>query len=47
MAHNQPAQELYQRMGFTIEGRCRECLAVDGRLVDELYMALLHPAPTS
>jgi RimJ/RimL family protein N-acetyltransferase len=45
MAHNQRAKDLYQRMGFTIEGRRRECLAVDGRLVDELYMAQLLPAP--
>jgi RimJ/RimL family protein N-acetyltransferase len=45
MAHNQRAMDLYLRLGFTIEGRRRECLAVDGRLVDELYMALLLPAP--
>jgi ribosomal protein S18 acetylase RimI-like enzyme len=45
MAHNRRAKDLYQRMGFTIEGRRLECLAVDGRLVDELYMALLLPAP--
>ncbi len=46
MAHNQRARDLYLRMGFTIEGRRRECLAVDGRLVDELYMGLLVPTPT-
>jgi RimJ/RimL family protein N-acetyltransferase len=45
MAHNQRAKELYQRVGFQVEGRRRECLTVDGRLVDELYMALLLPAP--
>jgi len=45
MAHNQRAKDLYQRMGFTIEGRRRECLALDGHLVDELYMGLLLPAP--
>ena len=47
MAHNQRATDLYQRLGFTIEGRRRECLTVDCRLVDELYMGLLLPAPTS
>jgi len=45
MAHNQRAKDLYERMGFTIEGRRRECLTVDGRLIDELYMGLLLPAP--
>jgi len=45
MAHNQRAKDLYQRMGFQVEGRRRECLALDGRLVDELYMGLLLPAP--
>ena len=45
MAHNQRARDLYQRVGFQVEGRRRECLVVDGRLVDELYMALLLPAP--
>lgn len=45
MAHNQRARDLYERMGFTVEGRRRECLVVDGRLVDEIYMALLLPAP--
>jgi RimJ/RimL family protein N-acetyltransferase len=41
MAHNQRASGLYERMGFTVEGRRRECLLVDGTLVDELYMAKL------
>jgi ribosomal protein S18 acetylase RimI-like enzyme len=45
MAHNRRAFELYQRMGYTVEGRRRECLLVDGRLVDELYMARLLPGP--
>lgn len=45
MAHNQRARDLYQRVGFQVEGRRRECLVVDGRLVDELYMALLLPEP--
>jgi len=41
MAHNQRAFDLYQRMGYVTEGRRRECLLVDGRLADELYMAKL------
>ena len=45
MAHNRRAFELYQRMGYTVEGRRRECLIVDGRPVDELYMARLLPGP--
>jgi len=45
MAHNRRALELYQRMGYTVEGRRRECLIVDGRPVDELYMARLLPDP--
>jgi RimJ/RimL family protein N-acetyltransferase len=44
MAHNRRAQQLYTRMGFAVEGRRHECLLVDGRLVDELYMAKLLPA---
>ena len=41
MAHNRRAFELYRRMGYTVEGRRRECLIVDGCLADELYMAKL------
>lgn len=41
MAHNRRASGLYERMGFAVEGRRRECLLVDGTLVDELYMAKL------
>jgi len=41
MAHNRRAFELYRRMGYTVEGRRRECLIEDGRLADELYMAKL------
>jgi L-amino acid N-acyltransferase YncA len=41
MAHNHRAADLYQRMGFFIEGRRAECLLVDGRFIDELYMAAL------
>jgi RimJ/RimL family protein N-acetyltransferase len=42
-AGNQHARRLYERMGFTVEGRRRECLLVDGSLIDELYMAKLLP----
>jgi len=45
MAHNHRARRLYERMGFAVEGRRRECLLVDGHLVDELYMAKLLPPP--
>jgi RimJ/RimL family protein N-acetyltransferase len=43
MAHNHRAADLYQRMGFSIEGRRTQCLLVDGQFVDELYMAALLP----
>jgi RimJ/RimL family protein N-acetyltransferase len=43
MAHNERAAALYQRVGYIVEGRARESLFVDGRLVDELYMAKLFP----
>jgi RimJ/RimL family protein N-acetyltransferase len=45
MAHNERAHALYERMGFVVEGRRRECLLVNARLVDELYMAKLLPYP--
>ncbi|MHB1500383.1 MAG: GNAT family N-acetyltransferase [Candidatus Dormibacteria bacterium] len=45
MAHNHRAIRLYQRAGFAVEGRRRECLVVDGVLVDELFMAKLLTAP--
>jgi len=41
MAHNRRAGQLYQHMGFAVEGRRRECLLVDGNLADELYLAKL------
>jgi ribosomal protein S18 acetylase RimI-like enzyme len=45
MAHNHRAISLYERMGFDVEGRRSQCLAIDGRFVDELYMAvILDPA---
>jgi ribosomal protein S18 acetylase RimI-like enzyme len=41
MAHNRRAFGLYSRMGFSVEGRRSECLLIDGRFVDELYMAAI------
>jgi hypothetical protein len=33
-------------MGFSVEGRRAQCLVIDGRFVDELYMAvILDPSP--
>ena len=43
MAHNERAAALYDRVGYTVEGRARECLFVDGRIPDEVYMAKLFP----
>jgi RimJ/RimL family protein N-acetyltransferase len=45
MAHNARAVALYERMGFVVEGRARECLHIDGQFVDELQMAMLLPGP--
>ena len=45
MAHNTRAIRLYERMGFTVEGRRSECLLIDGRFIDELTMAVILPAP--
>lgn len=39
MCHNERAVHLYQKMGFEIEGVKRDSLQVDGRYVDEYYMA--------
>jgi len=41
MAHNHRAASLYQRMGFSVEGPRTQCLLIDGRFVDELYMAVI------
>jgi RimJ/RimL family protein N-acetyltransferase len=46
MARNERAARLYERMGFEVEGRRRECLTVDEELADELYMGKLLPVPT-
>ena len=45
MAHNDRAIRLYERMGFTVEGRRAECLLVNGQFIDELTMAAILPAP--
>ncbi len=41
MTRNRRAVTLYKRMGFSVEGRRAECLLMDDRFVDELYMAAL------
>jgi RimJ/RimL family protein N-acetyltransferase len=43
MAHNHRAIGLYQRTGFSVEGRRAECLLIDGQFIDELYMAMVLP----
>ena len=43
MAHNHRAIRLYERTGFSIEGRRSECLLIDGQFIDELYMAMVLP----
>jgi RimJ/RimL family protein N-acetyltransferase len=40
-AENEAGIGLYQKMGFEIEGRKRDSLYIDGRYVDEYYMAKL------
>jgi RimJ/RimL family protein N-acetyltransferase len=45
MAHNHRAVGLYERMGFSVEGRRAQCLVIDGRFVDELYMAVILDLP--
>lgn len=39
MCHNERALRLYQKMGYKIEGRKQDSLRIDGRYVDEYYMA--------
>jgi RimJ/RimL family protein N-acetyltransferase len=46
MARNTRAIRLYERMGFSVEGRRCECLLVNGQFVDELTMAVILPAPS-
>jgi RimJ/RimL family protein N-acetyltransferase len=43
MAHNRRAIALYQKVGFEMEGTKRDSLFVDGRYVDEYYMAKCLP----
>ena len=41
VAHNHRAARLYERLGSSVEGRRAQCLVIDGRSVDELYMAVI------
>ena len=41
MVHNKAGIALYQKMGFEIEGTKRHSLLMDGKYVDEYYMAKL------
>jgi RimJ/RimL family protein N-acetyltransferase len=43
MAHNHRAIALYERVGFVYEGRRVDCLLIDGKFFDELYMAMILP----
>ena len=45
MAHNHRAIGLYERVGFSLEGRRRQCLIVDGQFTDELTMAAILTSP--
>jgi len=45
MAHNHRAIGLYERMGFSLEGRRKQCLIVDGQFTDELTMAAILTSP--
>ena len=45
MCHNARAIHLYQKMGYTIEGVKQDSLWIEGRYVDEYYMAkILDPS---
>jgi putative acetyltransferase len=44
-ADNEPAQALYRRHGFEVEGRLRAYALRDGAYEDVLMMARLHPQP--
>ena len=39
--HNEAARRLYQKSGFQIEGVRQKSMLVDGRFIDEYYMAKL------
>jgi RimJ/RimL family protein N-acetyltransferase len=47
MAHNHRAIALYERAGFVHEGRRVDCLLIDGKFLDELYMAMILPGSLS
>ena len=47
MARNHRAIALYERMGFAHEGRRADCLLIDGKFRDELYMAMILPGSLS
>lgn len=44
-ADNVRAQGLYRKFGFEVEGRQRAYALRDGRYVDSIMMARLHPSP--
>jgi len=46
-ADNERAQALYRNMGFVEEGRMQAYAMKNGRYVDAIAMARLHPAPPS
>jgi RimJ/RimL family protein N-acetyltransferase len=41
MTHNQAAIGLYRKLGYEREGARRTALVIDGKPVDELWMAKL------
>ena len=43
-ANNAGAVALYTKHGFSIEGRLRQAVFIDGQWLDVLLMGLLHPA---
>jgi RimJ/RimL family protein N-acetyltransferase len=47
MARNHRAIALYERVGFVHEGRRVDCLLIDGKFLDELYMAMILPGSLS
>lgn len=47
MAHNHRAIALYERVGFVREGRRAGRLLIDGKFLDELYMAMILPGSLS
>jgi RimJ/RimL family protein N-acetyltransferase len=47
MARNHRAITLYERAGFVREGRRVDCLLIDGKFLDELYMATILPGSSS